>query len=74
MRSDTIIGYRYEIALPERQLEKIAVRIDGPQLLEAPNGYIEVVLEGLELSLYWSQGTYKVAAKATGIKAVNSKA
>lgn len=35
-RTDTITGYRYIIALPEKSLEKIAVRIDGGQKMEAP--------------------------------------
>jgi len=73
-RTDNIVAYRYEIALPERNLDKISVRIDGQQLLEAPNGFVEVKLEGLELSIYWSNGNYQVGAKATGISVINSKA
>ena len=34
-RTDTVLGYRYTIALPEKGLEKINVRIDGKQLMEA---------------------------------------
>lgn len=73
-RTDTILGYRYTIALPERGLEKIDVRIDGKQLMDAPNGYVEVVFDNLEVFLYWSKGEYHVAAKAAGIHLVNHKA
>ena len=51
-RSDTILGYRYSIALPEHELDKIDVRIDGQQQAEAPNGYVEVRFDGLEMFIY----------------------
>ena len=41
-RTDTILGYRYSVALPEKGLDKVDVRIDGQQQAEAPNGYVEV--------------------------------
>ena len=37
-RTDTVLGYRYSIALPEKGLDKVDVRIDGQQQAEAPNG------------------------------------
>lgn len=73
-RTDNILGYRYSIALPEKGLEKINVRIDGPQLMEAPDGYVEVRFEGLEVFIFWSQGQPQVGAKATGIHLVSPKA
>lgn len=72
-RTDTILGYRYSIALPERGLDKVDVRIDGPQQAEAPNGYVEARFDGLEVFIYWSRGDYHVGAKATGIHIVNPK-
>lgn len=73
-RTDNIVGYRYETCLPERSLEKINVRIDTPHpLLEAPNGFIEVKYEGLEVFIYWSQGQPQVGARATGITVVSPK-
>ena len=41
-RTDTVTGYRYAVALPEKGLEKINVRIDGKQLLE-PVSYTHLV-------------------------------
>lgn len=74
-RMDTIIGYRYIIALPEKGLEKISVRIDGAKHMEAPNGYVEVRFDNLELFLYWGNSRQpQVGARAAGIHLVNPKA
>ena len=35
-------GYRYVVALPDHQLEKLGVKIEGRQLLEKPEGFAEV--------------------------------
>ena len=72
-RTDTVLGYRYSVALPEKGLDKVDVRIDGQQQAEAPNGYVEVRFDGLEEFIYWSKGEYHVGAKATGIHIVNPK-
>ena len=71
--ADTILGYRYAVAMPEKGLDKINVRIDGKQLMEAPDGYVEVRFDNLEVFIYWSQGQPQVGAKATGIHLVNVK-
>lgn len=73
-RTDTILGYRYTVAMPEKGLEKINVRIDGKQLMEAPEGFAEVRFENLEVFIYWSQGQPQVGARAMGIHLVNPKA
>lgn len=72
-RTDTVLGYRYSVALPEKGLDKVDVRIDGQRQAEAPNGYVEVRFDGLEVFIYWSKGDYHVGAKATGIHIVNPK-
>lgn len=71
-RTDTISGYRYTIALPEKGLDKINIKIDGDQRMDSPNGYTEVRFDGLEVFLQWSGGDYIVAGRATGIHSVNS--
>jgi len=73
-RTDNINAYRYVIAMPDRSLEKIGVKIEGKQLLEAPEGYAEVTFTDLEIFIYWSNGQPQVAAKAKGISLVNTKA
>ena len=35
-RTDKISGYRYVVCLVAHHLEKLSVRIDGPQLMEQP--------------------------------------
>lgn len=68
-RTDNVTGYRYIIALPAHSLEKIGVRIDGKQLMEKPEGFIEVEFSDLEVSAYEAQGHVQLTAKATGISA-----
>ena len=73
-RTDNVTGYRYTIAMPERGLEKIGVKIDGKKLLEAPeSGFVEVKFDNLELYFYWANGQPQIAARATGISLVNPK-
>ena len=65
-KTDTVLGYRYTVAMPEKGLDKINVRIDGDKRMDAPDGYAEVFI-------YWSQGQPQVGARATGIHLVNPK-
>ena len=79
-RTDTVTGYRYIVALPAHSLEvilnrdfwakKIGVSIDGKQLMEKPEGFIEVEFADLEVTAYESQGHVQLTAKATGISTV----
>lgn len=73
-RTETVSGHRYTVALPEKNLEKVSVKIDGAKLIEPPeSGFVEVKFDNLELYFYWSNGQPQVAAKATGISLVNTK-
>ncbi|HQO95868.1 MAG TPA: hypothetical protein PK516_08455 [Sedimentibacter sp.] len=73
-RTDTVTGYRYTIAMPDKNLDKINVKIEGKQLIEKPNGYVEVTFTALELFVYWSNGQPQIGARATSIALANSKA
>ena len=73
-RTDTVLGYRYTVALPDKGLDKINVRIDGEKRMDTPDGYVEVRFDGLEVFIYWSQGQPQVGASAAGIHLVNPKA
>lgn len=67
-RTDEVSGFRYIVAMPERELEKISVRIDGNLQIEKPeNDFPVVEFDGLELSLYWTPSGYQVSAKANAI-------
>ncbi len=72
-RTDTVTGYRYVVALPDHQLEKIGVKIEGKQLLEKPDGFAEVEFTGLELMVYEVQGHVQISAKAAGVSLVQKK-
>lgn len=71
--SDEVVGFKYEIALPEKHMEKISVRIDGAQQIDEPASFQEVVLDGLQLSLYWSPDGHKIKATASRIRPVAVK-
>ena len=45
-KTDTVLGYRYTVAMPEKGLDKINVRIDGDKRMDAPDGYAEVRFDG----------------------------
>lgn len=66
-RTGNVTGYRYEVALPERRLDKIDVVIAGPQLMDQPEGNQQVHVEGLELYIGWGHNGYELKARATGI-------
>ena len=72
-RMNKVVAHRYVVALPERAFEKIGVRIDGPQLIDAPDGFVEVTFHGLDLAAYESVGKVNIIAKATGISLANPK-
>ena len=58
-----IAGYRYDVCLVAHRLEKLGIKIAGPQLMESPeDGAVED--EG-------KLGAVKFTARATGIKPVN---
>ena len=69
-RTDNITDYRYVVCLVDHHLEKLNVRIDGPQLMEQPDGFVEVEFDGLEVRAYESKGVVNFTAKADGIFAV----
>lgn len=72
-RSEDIEGYRYIVALPEHQFEKIGVKILGDCLIDKPEtGYIPVTFERLKMHMYWKNGTYDVAASAESIEEVTN--
>lgn len=69
-RTENITAYRYTVAMPEKNLDKISVKIEGKQLVEKPDGYAEVTFTGLEVFIYWLHGQPQIGAKAMGITLV----
>jgi len=72
MRSNTVVAYRYIVALPDRAYEHLEVKIPGQQLLSTPNegDYPLVKFENLELFIYWTPNGYQLGARATGVSIV----
>jgi hypothetical protein len=66
-RTDKVTGYRYVVCLVEHRLEKLSVRIDGPQQMEQPEGFVDVEFTDLVVTGYESQGKLQFSAKASGI-------
>lgn len=71
--SDEVVGFKYEIALPDHHMEKISVRIDGDCQMKEPDSFQEVVLEGLTLSLYWTPQGHQIKATASKIRPATVK-
>lgn len=67
-KTNEIEGYRYIVALPDVGFDKLGVKIEGQQLIEKPESYVDVSFEGLQVFIYWRAGTYEVGATATAIK------
>ena len=55
-RTENVTGYRYVVAMPERNLDKISIKIEGKKQMEQPIGYAEVTFHGLEVFIYWMNG------------------
>ena len=68
VKTNNIIAHRYVVALPKHNLEKIGVRIDGEQLMDKPEGFVEVEFENLEVGAYGQNGSVLLTAKATDIR------
>lgn len=66
-KTNNISAYRYVVALPKHNLEKISVKIDGEQLMDKPEGFVEVEFENLEVLAYEMRGNVQISARATGI-------
>lgn len=69
-KSDNIIGYKYEIVMPDRRYEKINVKVAGKQRIDCgeTSDCLPVVLENLEIKVYWMSGTYNLTATADDIR------
>lgn len=70
VKTNEIIGFKYLLVLPDKSLERIDVKIEGRKRMDVLDGYIEVEFEGLEIYIYWYSGSYRVGARATGIRKV----
>ena len=73
-KTENIVGYRYVIVLPDRNFDKIGVKIEGAQQLKPPeNGSVDVRFDNLELFIYMMNGSPQIGARATKITLANTK-
>jgi len=73
-RTDEIVGHKYIVALPDKNFEKIGIKIDGKKLIDAPEtGILEVKFDNLEIFAYSMNGTIQIGGRATNIALVNTK-
>lgn len=71
-RIDKVVGYKYELALPERMYDKLTIKILGDKKLDMPENETPLVLlDGLSISLYWTPQGYKISATAENIRLAN---
>ena len=73
-RTDKVCGYKYTVVLPDKNFERIGIKVEGKKLLEKPEGYAEVVFDNLELFIYWMNGQPNVGARAAGVMLANQAA
>ena len=71
--ADVPVGYKYESGRHGKRMEKVAVRVDGDCQMEEPESFQEVVLDGLQLSLYWTPQGHQIRATASKIRPVVMK-
>lgn len=71
--SETPLGYKYEVALLAHNLEKIAVKVDGPAKIELKEGEMpQVKFVGLEVKLYRDNNKeIQFTCKATAVELLN---
>ena len=72
-KTQNVTGFKYTVALPERNLEKISVKIPGKQLVNRPEGYVECKFTNLEAGVYLQDKILNISAKADSIALVANK-
>ena len=73
-RTDKVCGYKYTVVMPDKNFDRIGIKVEGRKLLDKPDGYAEVVFDSLELFIYWMNGQPHVGARAAGVVLANQAA
>ncbi|NBI07290.1 hypothetical protein [Senegalia massiliensis] len=71
-KSDKLLGYRYDVALPSKKLEKLGVKVENlTPLIDIENEEIPIGMKidfhGLEVGSYYMNGNVHVKAKAKSV-------
>lgn len=75
-RTDTIVGYKYEVVLLGNGYEKLVVKIAGEKRLDVDfaEGGVPVEFIGLTMTQYYNrEGKVAISAKATDIALVQTE-
>ena len=70
-RQSNLKGYKYEVAVPALRFEKLAVKIEGRQLIEMGDEPQAVSFSGLEVTPYAMDSQLRLSATAKSIEKVN---
>jgi len=73
-KTDNVAAYRYTVTLPEKNFEKIGVKIPGMPVVDHVDGYAECKFAGLEAGVYQSGRDFAISAKADSIELIGKKA
>ena len=73
VKTDNLVGYRYTVTLPEKNFEKIGVKVPGASVVTEIKGYVEVKFRGLEVTPYQSGRDIALSAKAESIEILDKK-
>ncbi len=66
-RTNTIVGYKYGVILPEFAYERIYVKIPGEKQMEVSEDAIPVRFEEVEARLYCIDGRCDISVSASSI-------
>lgn len=73
VKTNNLVGYRYTVTLPDKNFEKLGVKIPGDPIVTEVEGYLEVKFHGLEVTPYMSGKDVALSAKAEGIEVLGKK-
>lgn len=72
-RTDEIIGYRYTVACPYLDLEKVGIKVEGDKKVDKPaNGFPVVEFSGMEIKAYVINGNAQITVTAKDVKVVKN--
>ena len=72
-RTDEVIGYRYTVACPKLDLEKVGIKVEGAQKVDKPaSGFPIVDFVDMEIKLYVINGDAQISATAKDVKVIKN--
>lgn len=70
-RTETVVAFKYEVVLPEKNFERINVKVPGANpLVNKRDEFFEVEFDELEIKIYYIDKAYRVCYSAKNIRPV----